>query len=116
MASILIIDDDASVRTFLRQTLEKVGHQVREAPDGQGGMDLFREAQADLVITDIFMPEMDGFAVIDFVRGQNPDTRIITVTAGLGDDCAIARERGASRTLVKPLSVRELLETVEEVL
>jgi DNA-binding response OmpR family regulator len=116
MASILIIDDESSVRTFLKQTLEKVGHHVREAPDGGTGLDLFRQSPADLVITDIFMPGTDGFAVLDCVRRESPGSKVITVTAGLGDDCAIAKERGAARTLVKPLSVRELLETVEEVL
>ena len=116
MARILIIDDEASVRTFLRQTLEKVGHRVVEASDGQAALQLFKEQPADLVITDIFMPGLDGFDVIDAVRRNSPGAKVITVTAGLGDDCALAKEKGAARTLVKPLSVQELLETVEEVL
>lgn len=116
MAHILVIDDESSVRTFLKQTLQRVGHRVRQAPDGTTGLALIREEPPDLVITDIFMPDTDGFAVLEAVRQAYPGVKVITVTAGLGDDCAIARERGAVRTLVKPLSVRELLETVEEVL
>ena len=116
MARILIIDDEAAVRRFLRQTLELVGHEVTEAQNGSQGLDMLAGQPVDLVITDLFMPGADGFAVIDFIRRKDLSTKVITVTTGLGDDCALAKEKGAARTLVKPLSVRELLDTVKEVL
>ena len=56
MATILIVDDDAPIRAVLRNILEKDGHQIREAANGRIGLMLFREAPADLVITDILMP------------------------------------------------------------
>ena len=105
MAQILIIDDEAPVRTFLRHTLEQVGHRVSEASDGRQGLEMLAGSRPDLVITDLFMPDTDGFAVIDFIRQENLVTKVITITAGLGDDCAEAKEKGATRTLVKPLSV-----------
>ncbi len=63
MASILIVDDDAPIRTVLRDILEEDGHEIREAADGQTGLTLYRETPADLVITDILMPERDGMGV-----------------------------------------------------
>ena len=56
MAHILVIDDDSSIRTLLRRVLESAGHEVMEASNGRIGLDVQREAPADLIITDIFMP------------------------------------------------------------
>ncbi len=64
MASILIVDDDPSMRGFLRSLLEADGHQIREAGNGHLGLLLYREAPTDLVITDLLMPERDGMELI----------------------------------------------------
>jgi CheY-like chemotaxis protein len=56
MASILIVDDDASIRALLGRILEEDGHQIREAGNGESGLRLYRNTPADLVITDILMP------------------------------------------------------------
>ncbi|MDP6776538.1 MAG: response regulator [Candidatus Latescibacteria bacterium] len=116
MARILVIDDDQTVRGVLRKALAGAGHEVVEAPGGQAGIELYRQAPADLVITDLFMPETDGLTVIEEVRKLNPETRIVSITAGEGDDCALARELGAERTFVKPFSIPDILRTVEELL
>src|SRR5207245_10108525 len=63
MASILIIDDDAPVRVLLCRILEEDGHMVREAANGQMGLTMYCQEPADLVITDILMPERDGMEV-----------------------------------------------------
>ena len=60
MATILIIDDQESIRALLRITLEGVGHEVKEAPNGRIGLELYRFRPTDLVITDILMSEMNG--------------------------------------------------------
>ncbi|MBI2538099.1 MAG: response regulator [Gemmatimonadetes bacterium] len=57
MARILVIDDDADVRGVIRRHLQTEGHDVVEAADGRAGMKLFRDRPADLVVTDLFMPE-----------------------------------------------------------
>ena len=72
---ITIIDYKVGNLRSVQKGFEKVGHQVREAADGQGGMDLFREAHADLVITDIDMPRLNG---IDLVRMIKNDPHLRT--------------------------------------
>ena len=116
MARILVIDDDQTVRDLLRKALAGAGHQVVDAPGGQEGIELYRQAPADLVITDLFMPQTDGLTVIEEVRKDNPNAKIISMTAGEGDDCALAKELGAERTFVKPFSIPDILRTVEELL
>jgi len=63
MATILIVDDDAIIRTFLCRILEEEGHEVREAANGHIALTMYRQDQADLVITDILMPERDEMEV-----------------------------------------------------
>jgi len=64
MATILVIEDQAPLRTLLRTVLERAGHEVREAPNGRLGLAVYREKPADVVITDILMPEMNGLDMI----------------------------------------------------
>jgi two-component system response regulator (stage 0 sporulation protein F) len=64
MATILVIDDEDAVRTLLRTVLERAGHEVTEAPNGRLGLASYRERPADLVNTDILMPEMNGLDMI----------------------------------------------------
>ena len=64
MARIILIDDEEAVRKTARRVLERAGHQVLEASDGEVGLTLLAEAGADLVITDIFMPGQDGIVTV----------------------------------------------------
>ena len=64
MATILVIDDQKPIRTLLRLVLEGAGHDVLEASSGRLGLELYRERSADLIITDIVMPEMDGLELM----------------------------------------------------
>ncbi len=116
MARILVIDDDKPIRDLLRKTLEMAGHETEEAYDGQHGLELNRSNPVDLVITDIFMPRKGGLEVIEEIRREYPRIKIISITAGEGDDCAEAKELGAVRTFVKPIKLDELLDAVKEVL
>ncbi len=116
MARILVIDDESQVRKLIRHILEPEGYEIIEAFDGDDGLQLFLQTPVDLVITDLFMPNKDGLAVIQELRRMSPRIKIITITAGLGDDCARAHELGAARTLVKPLNMEELRDTVREIL
>ncbi len=116
MARILVIDDDTTLCEMFRHALESAGYEVLIAYDGQEGIELHREGPADLVITDIFMSQKDGYDTIRGLREVSPRVKIIAITAGEGDDLAKAKELGAMRTFVKPIDVHEFLDTVEEVL
>ena len=71
MARILLIEDNDPIRTLLRETLEFDGHTVIEARNGKQGLALFQHANADLVITDIVMPEKDGLEVVMELREKH---------------------------------------------
>jgi CheY-like chemotaxis protein len=120
MTRILIIDDEAPVRSVLRQILEKEGYEVIEAEDGEIGMKRYREHPADLVITDILMPEKEGIETILALRKVSPDIKIIAISGGGRtrklDVLPLAKMFGAVRTLAKPFTRDDLLAAVKGVL
>jgi len=120
MARILVIDDDDDVRSVIRRVLQTDGHDVVEAADGKAGMKLFRESPADLVVTDLFMPEQEGLETIRELRRSSKDTKILVVTGsppgGPFDFRAHATLLGAGATLNKPFTREELLGAVHAIL
>lgn len=110
------MDDDDIFRSALRVILEGAGYAVAEAADGAVGMRLYHQLGTDLVLVDIFMPEMDGLEVLRALRTQVPRPCLIAMSGGgptgQGDILAIAATLGAARTLRKPFTSRELLDTV----
>lgn len=115
MASVLVIDDDLQVRTFMARGLKQAGYQVVEASGAWEGLRSYRGAPTDLVITDILMPEHDGLEAIFMLRREYPEARIMAVTGGSGDTnfLDVAKLLGANRTLVKPFELDALVEAVE---
>lgn len=118
MATLLLIEDEDPSREALRDRLRTAGHQVIEAPNGRLGLALFRAHHPDVVITDILMPEKDGLEVIMEIRKEQPNARIIAVsareTAGLNlDVLGIARKLGACTTLEKPFDFSALSSAIE---
>lgn len=118
MASLLLIEDEESIRKGLRDRLVSEGHQVFDAPNGRLGVQLFRQHHPDVVITDILMPEKDGLEVIMGIRKDRPEQCIIAMsaakTAGLDLDVLnIARILGASHTLEKPVEISSLLTAID---
>ena len=120
MTRILVMDDDEIFRSALRVALEGAGYQVADAADGAAGVRLYHQLGADVVLVDIFMPEMDGLDVIRALRGQMPRPRLIAMSgggsAGQGDILGIAAALGAARTLRKPFTSRELLDALRDLL
>ena len=119
MATLLIIEDEAPIRANLRQLLQLEGHTVVEAENGEAGIVAVREHRPDLVLCDILMPRMDGYAVLAALRA-NATTRslpfiFLTASANLGDR-AQALERGANDYLVKPVRIAEVLAAIDRVL
>jgi len=117
---ILIIDDDEQMRILLRQVMEWSGYEVVEAADGRAGMLKQRKEQADLVITDLIMPEQEGLETITGLKKEYPELKIIAISGGgrIGPDAYLpaAQELGADRVFSKPFDVRELANTVKELL
>ena len=119
-ASVLIIDDDASIRRMIRTWLERDGYHVAVARDGAEGMALYRTAPADVVITDVFMPGQDGIETIQQLREEFPDSRIIAISggpvSGTNDSLTDAKLLGADITLAKPFAMDLLTRAVTELL
>jgi CheY-like chemotaxis protein len=120
MADILIIDDEPGVLRVLRKILESAGHSVTDAPDGEVALRHFEGKPADLVITDIFMPGMDGIEFLVNLRKTYPDARVLAMSGGgiLSRDQALndAALLGADEILQKPFSRDEVLEAVDKTL
>jgi CheY-like chemotaxis protein len=120
MARILVIDDDAAVLSTVRRILERAGHDVSSAADGEAGMRMFREQPAELVVTDLYMPEKEGIETIQELREQFPAVRILAVSgggvAGTGGALEDALLFGADGTLSKPFSAEQLRSAVDRLL
>ena len=120
MASILIIEDDDAIRSLLVQFLASIGHAVREASDGNEGLRLYRAQPADLVITDMVMPEKEGLATIMELRREYPQARIIAMSGGLAHNAGLylhmAERLGAVRIMRKPFRLDELETIIAEAL
>jgi len=117
---ILVIDDDDQMRTLLRQVMEWAGYEVVEAGDGREGMHKHRKQPADLVITDLIMPEQEGLETITSLKKECPGIKIIAISGGgrIGPEAYLpaAQELGADKVFSKPFDVRELAEAVKELL
>lgn len=118
MPTVLIIDDEAPVRKTLRMILEKSGFKVREASNGRLGVESFQGNAADLVITDIIMPEQEGIETIMAIRTINADTPIIAMSGGgrVGNMnfLEMAQDMGANAVLPKPIKPANLLGAIRQ--
>jgi len=114
MATILLIDDEESVRMVFQVALERAGYRVLTADNGQHGLRLLEHHEVDVILVDIFMPDMDGLEVILRLRESRCASKLIAITgrSGMKNFLDIAKHLGAHATLMKPFSVQELLDTV----
>jgi CheY-like chemotaxis protein len=117
-ATILIVDDEVHLRGFLRALLEKAGHVVLEAADGNEGLEVFRSNEIDMVIADMLMPQKEGPAMISELRQESPDLKIVG-TSGATDKTTrlqMARTLGADAIISKPFQTAAFLELTERLL
>lgn len=114
IATILIIDDEESIRALLRTTLEGAGYEVKEAPNGRIGLELYRFRDTDLVITDILMPEMNGLDMLLELTREFLHAKVIAISGAGGEQniLDVAKLLGARRTFRKPFSLPRLLDAV----
>jgi DNA-binding NtrC family response regulator len=116
-ARILIVDDDPSVLQAVRGVIEQMGHETQEASDGAQAIAALQSQTFDLVVTDLRMPNQDGFAVVRRARELPARTPAVVLTASASiADCVEAMQAGAFNFLVKPLDRDELRRVVSSAL
>ena len=121
MATILVVDDEPSMRLVLSEHLRRAGHQITTADNGETALQLMAGSSFDIVITDIIMPGKEGVETIRDVRRLYPATKIIAISGGGRYDpgdfyLEMAQKLGANVSLAKPFSQAELLDAVSRVL
>ena len=124
MRRVLVIDDDKLVREMARILLNAQGYDVVLADGGAAGIEAARANQFDVVIVDLFMPDIDGLKVMGAIRQSNPDMPMIAASGFMFDGTCppmpnfeiMAEEAGAVATLYKPFRPAALLQAVERAL
>ena len=113
-ASILIIDDEESVRALLRFALEAAGYEITEAANGRQGLDLYRLRPTDLVIVDMLMPVMNGLDMLLELTREFLHAKVIAISGAGGEQNVldVAKLLGARQTVQKPFSMPQLLRAV----
>ncbi|HEX7968883.1 MAG TPA: response regulator [Stellaceae bacterium] len=117
-ASILVVDDDETMRDLLRRMLERTGLTVVLAVNGRDALERLRDRPADLVVTDMVMPEMDGIELIRLLATERPRLPIVAIS-GVHDWANYLRmaiRLGAKAGVQKPVSAAELVATVRGLL
>jgi two-component system chemotaxis response regulator CheY len=115
---VLAIDDSKTIRELLRSVMEDAGFDFTSAVDGVDGVERYAEVRPDVVITDINMPNMDGYGVIDAIRKGSIDNQvpILVLTTESGDKLkARARDAGATGWIVKPFDDVSLVSVIRRV-
>jgi CheY-like chemotaxis protein len=117
MSLIMVVDDHYPMRVALEELLKQMGHEVIGAKDGKEALALQRKQPADVLLTDIFMPEMDGYEVIQKFKQQYPTVNVIAMTGGIprqpnGPYLEIAEKFGAKWVLRKPFTSHQFAEII----
>jgi CheY-like chemotaxis protein len=118
MSRILLVDDDETLRDVMREGLELAGHSVLPAANGHEALRLAKSKEFDILLTDIIMPDKEGFETIAEIHDLFPNKAIIAMSGGgqvgAEDYLEIAQKLGAQVTLEKPFAIRKLLEIVRK--
>ena len=119
MARILLIEDDSVYLDFMRQLLQIDGHEVASAADGEQGLALVREFLPDLIVCDVIMPHLGGYAVLETVRAdpENSAVPVLLFSAAMNEEArAIALRRGATGVLAKPFELAQFRSAIRQCL
>lgn len=120
MPRILLVDDDDIFRGIIHRMLTRIGYEVEDASDGKQALEVFRRWRADLVMTDLIMPEMEGYETIMGLRKIQSDVKVIAMSGGgridAADYLALAKKLGAKRTLEKPFEFKQLVAALTDVM
>lgn len=117
MAKILIAEDNIGLRQLMCIHLEKAGHRVFTAADGLQALDVLEHNAIDMIVADIMMPNMDGYQLIEELRGVNIQTPVLIVTAkDTMDDKRTGFQAGADDYMTKPVDMEEMILRVDALL
>ena len=114
--SVLVVEDDRNIAELLQMYLEKEGYAVTVATDGGQGLSKFRTIKPDLVLLDVMMPVMDGWAVCKNIRAESQTPVIMLTAKGETDDKVTGLRSGADDYITKPFEMKEVLARMEAVL
>ena len=114
--SVLVVEDDRNIAELLQMYLEKEGYAVTVANDGGQGLSKFRAINPDLVLLDVMMPIMDGWAVCKAIRAESQTPVIMLTAKGETDDKVAGLKSGADDYITKPFEMKEVLARIEAVL
>jgi CheY-like chemotaxis protein len=121
MAHILLVEDSPEVSMTVREILATAGHSVEDAPSGKEALVLLKASTFDLIVTDIWMPGMDGIALLKEIRGAGNTIPVVVISGGapnapLTYTAPLAATFGANVVIYKPFEKDELLKAVDTVL
>ena len=116
MAKILVVDWEEEERVYLWSVLEKAGHELLFAADGQAALKVWGERDVDLVITELYLPELNGLRLIKELMARDPYGLIVAISDISADQLDLAEDYGACRILYKPVAPRQLLSAVDDAL
>ena len=114
--SVLVVEDDNNISQLLQLYLEKEGYAVTTAADGGQGLEKFRAIGPDLVLLDVMMPVMDGWAVCKAIREESQTPVIMLTAKSEVDDKIAGLKSGADDYITKPFEMKEVLARIEAVL
>ena len=114
--SVLIVEDDRNIQELLQMYLEKEGYAVTVAGDGRQGLEKFRTIKPDIVLLDVMMPVMDGWAVCREIRCESQTPVIMLTAKSETEDKVTGLKTGADDYVTKPFEMKELLARIEAVL
>ena len=114
--SVLVVEDDRNIAELLQMYLEKEGYAVTVASDGGQGLSKFRASKPDLVLLDVMMPVMGGWAVCRAIRAESTTPVIMLTAKGELDDKVAGLKQGADDYITKPFEMKEVLARIEAVL
>ena len=121
MAHILLVEDSPEVSLTVREILATAGHTIEDAPSGREAIKLLKASKFDAIVSDIWMPGMDGIALLKEIRGQGNDIPVVVISGGapnapLTYTAPLAATFGANVVVYKPFEKAELLKAIETVL
>ena len=113
---ILVVDDEAGYRELLAKMLTKVGYRVITAADGNEALTLFADSKFNLIISDVFMPNLNGYALAARIRATDPDVPIILISGYLSQESPKNLLGGSTEFIAKPLDSELIIATVQRLM